>query len=71
MFKSIDRCSGSVVESPSHTGDWGSIPSCDRPKSLIQVMTGPLPSTRQQVQVSRVLGDDHDKHMPSDTVGVT
>ena len=68
MFKSIDHCGGSVVESSSHAADWGSIPSCDRPKSLIQVVTGPLPSTQQQV--TQVLGDDHDKHMPRVIVGV-
>ena len=47
----------------SHTGDWGSIPSCDRPKSLKKVVSAPLPSAWQQVRVSRVLGDDHYKRM--------
>ena len=40
-------------------GDRGSIPSQERPKSLKQVVTAPL----QQLRVSRVLGDDHDKRI--------
>ena len=42
-----------------HAGDRGLIPGCDRPKSLKQVVTAPLPTARQHVRVSRVLGDDH------------
>ena len=45
----------------SHTGDRGSIPGRDKPKSLKQVMTAPLPNARQQVWVSRILQDDHYK----------
>ena len=44
-------------------------PSSDRPRSLKQVVTAPLLNARQQVRVSRVLGDDHYKRMPS-VVGV-
>ena len=43
--------------------DRDSITTCDRPKSLKQVVTAPLPSAQQQVRVSRVLGDDHCKRM--------
>ena len=39
----------------------GSNPGRDGPKSLKQVVTVPLPNTRQQVWVSRVLGDDRYK----------
>ena len=35
----------------------------DRPKLLKQVVKAPLPNARQQVSVSRVLGDDHYKRM--------
>ena len=35
------------------------IPSLDRPKTLEQVLTAPLPNALQQVRVSWVLGDDH------------
>ena len=52
----------------SHAGDWGSMPGRDRPKSLKQVVTVPLTSARQQVRVSRVLGDNHYKRMPRMTV---
>ena len=49
----------------SHTRDPGSIPSRDMLKSLKQVVTAPLPSARQQMWVSRLLGDDHVKRMIS------
>ena len=39
----------------------GSIPGSDRPKLLEQAVTGPMPSPWQQVQLSRVLGDDYYK----------
>ena len=45
----------------SHVGDLGSIPGRDQPKSLKQVVTAPLPNARQQMCVSRVLGDYHYK----------
>ena len=48
----------------SHAGDRSSIPSRDRPKSFKQVMITPLPNTRQQVWVSRILRDDHIKGWP-------
>ena len=55
----------------SHAGDRGSIPSRDRPKSLKQVVTAPLPNAWQPVWVSRVLGDDHDyKRLARVAVGV-
>ena len=41
-----------------HAGDRGLIPGCDRPKSLKQVVTAPLPTAHQHVRVSRVLRDD-------------
>ena len=37
---------------------------------LKQVVTAPLPNARQQVRVSRVLGDDHYKGLVHITVGV-
>ena len=45
-------------------------PSRDRPKSLKQAVTVPLPNARHEVWVSRVLGDDRYKRMPRVTVGV-
>ena len=45
-----------------------SIPGRDRPKS--KVVTASLPNVRQQVRVSRVLGDDHNKGLACVTVGV-
>ena len=45
-------------------------PRRDRPKSLKQVVTAPLPNAQHQVWVSRVLRDDHYKRIPRDTVGV-
>ena len=54
----------------SHAGDQRSIPDRDRPKSIIQAVTAALPNARQQVWVSRVLGDDHYKRMPRVIVGV-
>ena len=47
----------------SHAGVRGSIPGRNRPNSLKQVVSTPTPSARQQVRVSRVLGDDHYKRM--------
>ena len=35
--------------------------SRDRPKSLKQLVTAPLPNARQKVRMSPVLGDDHKK----------
>ena len=32
----------------THAGDWGSIPSRDRPKSLAQVLTAPLQNARNR-----------------------
>ena len=49
---------------------WCVNPSRDRPKSLEQVMTTPLPDAWLKVRVSRVLGDDHYKQMPRVTEGV-
>ena len=46
-------------------------PCRDRPMSLKQAMTAPLPNVTQYVRVSRVLGDDHYKRMPRDIVGVS
>ena len=43
-------------------------PSWDRPKSLKQVVTAPLPNARHYVWVSWVLKDDHHKRMPLVTV---
>ena len=45
----------------------GSIPDLDRPKSIKQVVTAPLVllNVRQQVLVSRVLGDDLYKGLAS------
>ena len=40
------------------------------PKSLKHVVTASLLNARQQVRVSRVLEDDHNKRMTSATVGV-
>ena len=55
----------------SHAGDRGSIPGRDRPNSLKQVVTAPLPNTWQQtVCVSRVLLDDLYKGFTLVTVGV-
>ena len=55
----------------SHAGDRGSIPGRDKPKSLKQVVTAPLPNAWQPVWVSRVLGDDHDyKRLARVAVGV-
>ena len=54
----------------SHAGDRGSIPGRDRPTSLKQVVTAPLPNPRQQVRVSRVPGDDHFKRMRCVILGV-
>ena len=48
----------------------GSIPGSDRPKLLEQAVTGPMPSPWQQVQLSRVLGDDYYKRMTSVKEGV-
>ena len=45
-------------------------PSCFRPRSWKQLVTGPLPNVRQWVWVSRVLGNDHYKRMPHAAVGV-
>ena len=39
-------------------------PGCDRPKSLKQTVSIQLPTDRQQVRVSRFLGDDHFKWLP-------
>ena len=39
-------------------------PGCDRPKSLKQMVSIQLPNDRQQVRVSRFLGDDHFKWIP-------
>ena len=45
--------------------------ACEGRGSLKQVLTAPLFKARQQVWVSRVLGDDHYKWMSRVTVGVT
>ena len=45
-------------------------PSRDRPKSLKQVVTAPLPNTHHLMWVSRVLRDDHHKQIPRVTVSV-
>ena len=45
-------------------------PSRDKSKPFIQIKTVPLPNARQQVLVSKIVGDDH-KRMPRVTVGVT
>ena len=45
-------------------------PSRDRPRSLKQVVTAPLPNAWQQVFVLRVLVDDYYKQMPHVTVGL-
>ena len=48
----------------SHAGDGISIPGSDRHKLLKQVVTAPLPNALQQVWVSQVLEEEHDKRMP-------
>ena len=45
-------------------------PSRDKPKSLKQIVTAPLPNTRHKVKVSCVLGEDHYKGMSRVTVAV-
>ena len=62
-------CSGRVLA--SQTRDLGSISSRDRPKSLKQVMTAPLPNAQQKVWVSQVIGDDHYKGLAGVKVAVT
>ena len=47
----------------SHAVDRGSIPGRERPNSLKQVVIAPLPNARQQVLVSRVLGDENYKEL--------
>ena len=54
----------------SFAGNRGSIPGRDRPKSLKQVVTAALPNARQEMRLSRVLGDEHYKRMPRVTVGL-
>ena len=67
----MDRRGGSFGNAfASHAGDGCSILGRDIPKSFKQVVTGPLPNARQQVRLSRVLGDDHYKRMTRVTVGV-
>ena len=67
----MDRSGGSFGKAfASHAGDGCSILGRDIPKSFKQVVTGPLPNARQQVRLSRVLGDDHYKRMTRVTVGV-
>ena len=63
---------GSRLNLPScmRTVDVWSHPIRDRPKSLKQVVTAPLLNARQQVWVSRVLGDGHYKRIPRVTEGV-
>ena len=53
--------SNKVIEPRSHVGDRGSITGRDKPKSLNQVVTAPLPNAEQQVRVSRIQGDDRYK----------
>ena len=45
-------------------------PRRDKPKSLKQIVTAPLPNTRHKVKVSCVLGEDHYKGMSRVTVAV-
>ena len=54
----------------SQAGDQCSIPGRDRPKCIKQVVIAPLPNARQQVWVSRVLGDDHYKGLARVKVGI-
>ena len=54
-----------------HTGDWGSNPSRDRPKSNKEVVTDLLPNTRQQVWVSGNVGGYHYKGLPCVTIILT
>ena len=51
-------------------GRSGFDPGRDRPTSLKQVVTASLPNARQQVRVSRVLGNDHYKGLTLVTVGM-
>ena len=44
--------------------------SRDRPKSLNEVVTAPLPNARQQLRVLRVLGGKHFKWMTRVNVGL-
>ena len=70
VFKPPLWVSSIVTVLDSHAGDRGWIPCHERPKLLKQVETAPLPSARQQVQVSWDLGDDHNKRMTRATVGL-
>ena len=54
----------------SHEVDRSSITGRYRPKSLKQVVKAPLPKSRQQVLVSRVLGDEYYKGFARVTVGL-
>ena len=54
----------------SNAGEQGSIPGRDKPKSVKQVVTAPLPNARQQVWVSWILEDGQFKGLAHVTVGV-
>ena len=69
IFKSRWWCSG-LERSPRMLKVGCSNPSHDIPKSKKQLVTAPLLNARQQVWVSRVLGDDHYKRMSRVTVGL-
>ena len=54
----------------SHAGGRGSIHDRDRPMSLKQVVTAPLPNARSTGVSVTVLGDDHYKGLARVTVSV-
>ena len=57
-MRSTAAVAQSVERSPRMRKVGCSNPGRDRPKSLTQVVTVPLPNARHQVRMSRVLGDD-------------
>ena len=58
-FMYMGRDGGAEVErSPRKRKVGCSKPGHDKPKSLKQVVTVPLPNARHRVRMSRVLGDD-------------